>query len=158
MDIQVTKLFTTFLLFLVTALMEILGCYFPYLILNQGRSHWLWIPTASHRHCAWTTGVGSRITASGSASSTRAIRVRRRPPGGPTVPRACRCPGGWMKRLPAQPSCAAPPRSPSAPAVATPKSSEPGFHDVRDLPQGYPRLWIRTSLHPCGRARQQAVL
>jgi len=45
MDIQVTKLFTTFLLFLVTALMEILGCYFPYLILNQGRSHWLWIPT-----------------------------------------------------------------------------------------------------------------
>lgn len=46
MDIQVTKLFTIFLLFLVTALMEILGCYFPYLILNQGRSHWLWIPTA----------------------------------------------------------------------------------------------------------------
>ena len=45
MDIQVTKLFTTFLLFLVTALMEILGCYFPYLILNQGKSHWLWIPT-----------------------------------------------------------------------------------------------------------------
>lgn len=26
--------------------MEILGCYFPYLILNQGKSHWLWIPTA----------------------------------------------------------------------------------------------------------------
>ncbi len=25
--------------------MEILGCYFPYLILNQGRSHWLCIPT-----------------------------------------------------------------------------------------------------------------
>lgn len=25
--------------------MEILGCYFPYLILNQGKSHWLWIPT-----------------------------------------------------------------------------------------------------------------
>lgn len=46
MDIQVTKLFTTFFLFLVTALMEILGCYFPYLILNQGRSHWLWLPTA----------------------------------------------------------------------------------------------------------------
>ncbi|WP_425878299.1 YnfA family protein [Acinetobacter sp. TWP2-2-3] len=46
MDIQITKLFTTFFLFLVTALMEILGCYFPYLILNQGRSHWLWIPTA----------------------------------------------------------------------------------------------------------------
>ncbi|HJF28114.1 MAG TPA: YnfA family protein [Acinetobacter lwoffii] len=46
MDIQVTKLVTTFFLFLVTALMEILGCYFPYLILNQGRSHWLWLPTA----------------------------------------------------------------------------------------------------------------
>jgi small multidrug resistance family-3 protein len=45
MDIQITKLFTTFFLFLVTALMEILGCYFPYLILNQGKSHWLWIPT-----------------------------------------------------------------------------------------------------------------
>ena len=46
MDIQITKLFTTFFLFLVTALMEILGCYFPYLILNQGKSHWLGIPTA----------------------------------------------------------------------------------------------------------------
>ena len=45
MDIQITKLFTTFFLFFVTALMEILGCYFPYLILNQGKSHWLWIPT-----------------------------------------------------------------------------------------------------------------
>ncbi|MGE8537770.1 MAG: YnfA family protein [Acinetobacter sp.] len=46
MDIQISKLLTTFFLFLVTALMEILGCYFPYLILNQGRSHWLWIPAA----------------------------------------------------------------------------------------------------------------
>lgn len=46
MDIQISKLLTTFFLFLVTALMEILGCYFPYLILNQGRSQWLWIPTA----------------------------------------------------------------------------------------------------------------
>ena len=46
MDIQITKLFTTFFLFFVTALMEILGCYLPYLILNQGKSHWLWIPTA----------------------------------------------------------------------------------------------------------------
>nr|WP_202131457.1 YnfA family protein [Escherichia coli] len=41
-----TKILSTFVLFLVTAVMEILGCYFPYLILNQGRSHWLWIPTA----------------------------------------------------------------------------------------------------------------
>lgn len=46
MDIQLTKVLSTFVLFLVTAVMEILGCYFPYLILNQGKSHWLWIPTA----------------------------------------------------------------------------------------------------------------
>lgn len=46
MDIQFTKVITTFLLFLVTAVAEILGCYFPYLILNQNKSHWLWIPTA----------------------------------------------------------------------------------------------------------------
>lgn len=46
MDIQLTKFLSTFVLFLITAVMEILGCYFPYLILNQGRSHWLWIPTA----------------------------------------------------------------------------------------------------------------
>ena len=46
MDIQLTKVLSTFALFLVTAVMEILGCYFPYLILNQGKSHWLWIPTA----------------------------------------------------------------------------------------------------------------
>ena len=46
MDIEFKKLFTTILLFLVTAVAEILGCYFPYLILNQNKSHWLWIPTA----------------------------------------------------------------------------------------------------------------
>ena len=46
MDIQISKLLTTFFLFLLTALMEILGCYFPYLILNQAKSHWLWVPTA----------------------------------------------------------------------------------------------------------------
>lgn len=45
MDIQVTKVITTFFLFFVTAVAEILGCYFPYLILNQGKSQWLWIPT-----------------------------------------------------------------------------------------------------------------
>ena len=45
MDIQFTKVITTFFLFLVTALMEILGCYFPYLILNQGKTQWLWVPT-----------------------------------------------------------------------------------------------------------------
>ena len=46
MDIQVTKVLTTFCLFFVTAIAEILGCYFPYLILNQGKSHWLWLPAA----------------------------------------------------------------------------------------------------------------
>ena len=46
MDIQLTKIISTFLLFLLTAIAEILGCYFPYLILNQNKSYWLWIPTA----------------------------------------------------------------------------------------------------------------
>lgn len=45
MDIQLTKIMTTLLLFFITAIAEILGCYFPYLILNQHKSHWLWIPT-----------------------------------------------------------------------------------------------------------------
>lgn len=27
-----------------TALAEILGCYFPYLILKDGKSAWLWLP------------------------------------------------------------------------------------------------------------------
>ncbi len=46
MDVSLTKVLTTFGLFALTALMEILGCYFPYLILNQQKSQWLWIPTA----------------------------------------------------------------------------------------------------------------
>lgn len=37
-------LLRTLALFVVTAIAEILGCYFPYLILNQGKSHWLWLP------------------------------------------------------------------------------------------------------------------
>ena len=45
MDTQVIKVTTTFFLFLLTAVMEILGCYFPYLILNQNKSQWLWVPT-----------------------------------------------------------------------------------------------------------------
>ena len=44
MDIQITKVITIFLLFFITAVAEILGCYFPYLILNQGKSPWLWVP------------------------------------------------------------------------------------------------------------------
>lgn len=46
MDIQITKVVTTFCLFFITAIAEILGCYFPYLILNQGKTQWFWIPTA----------------------------------------------------------------------------------------------------------------
>lgn len=45
MEFQLTKFITTCALFFITALMEILGCYFPYLILNQGKSHWYWVPT-----------------------------------------------------------------------------------------------------------------
>lgn len=45
MDIDIAKLISTFVLFFMTALAEILGCYFPYLILNQAKSTWLWLPT-----------------------------------------------------------------------------------------------------------------
>ncbi|WOE32134.1 MULTISPECIES: YnfA family protein [unclassified Acinetobacter] len=45
MDINITKVMMTFFLFFITAVAEILGCYFPYLILNQGKTHWLWLPT-----------------------------------------------------------------------------------------------------------------
>ena len=45
MEYPLFKVITTFALFFVTALSEILGCYFPYLILNQGKSQWLWVPT-----------------------------------------------------------------------------------------------------------------
>lgn len=45
MDVPIIKVLSTLILFLVTAVMEILGCYFPYLILNQGKSPWLWVPT-----------------------------------------------------------------------------------------------------------------
>ena len=36
----------TFALFAATALMELMGCYLPYLVLNKGASPWLWLPTA----------------------------------------------------------------------------------------------------------------
>lgn len=36
----------TFLLFVATALAEIVGCYLPYLWLKQGRSIWLLLPAA----------------------------------------------------------------------------------------------------------------
>ena len=44
MDLQFTKILTTFFLFFMTALAEILGCYFPYLILKDGKPAWLWLP------------------------------------------------------------------------------------------------------------------
>ncbi len=36
----------TFVLFLITALAEIIGCYLPYLWLNQNKSIWLLIPAS----------------------------------------------------------------------------------------------------------------
>jgi small multidrug resistance family-3 protein len=36
----------TLFLFLATAIAEIVGCYLPYLWINQGRSAWLLIPAA----------------------------------------------------------------------------------------------------------------
>ena len=40
-------LFKTFLIFAVTAVAEIVGCYLPYLWLQQGRSAWLLVPAAA---------------------------------------------------------------------------------------------------------------
>jgi len=40
-------LLKTFLLFVVTAIAEIVGCYLPYLWLQQGRSAWLLVPAAA---------------------------------------------------------------------------------------------------------------
>ena len=34
------------LLFVGTALAEIVGCYLPWLVLRQGKSAWLWVPAA----------------------------------------------------------------------------------------------------------------
>jgi len=41
LSFSITQVLKVFGLFFVTAIAEILGCYFPYLILNQGKSHWL---------------------------------------------------------------------------------------------------------------------
>lgn len=43
-DISITRILSVFGLFILTAVAEILGCYFPYLILKQGKTHWLWLP------------------------------------------------------------------------------------------------------------------
>ena len=44
MNIQ--QLLYTLILFAVTAVAEIIGCYLPYLIINEQKSAWLWLPTA----------------------------------------------------------------------------------------------------------------
>ncbi|MCU4414943.1 YnfA family protein [Acinetobacter sp. WU_MDCI_Axc73] len=44
-DFSITRILSVFGLFLITAIAEIFGCYFPYLILKEGKTAWLWIPT-----------------------------------------------------------------------------------------------------------------
>lgn len=44
MNFSLGKIVPAFLLFGCTAVAEILDCYFPYLILKQGKSVWLWMP------------------------------------------------------------------------------------------------------------------
>lgn len=44
-DFPIARILTVFGLFLLTAVFEILGCYFPYLIFKENKSHWLWLPT-----------------------------------------------------------------------------------------------------------------
>lgn len=41
-----TLVFKTIVLFILTAVAEIVGCYLPYLWLRQGRSVWLLLPAA----------------------------------------------------------------------------------------------------------------
>ncbi|WP_051464763.1 YnfA family protein [Carnimonas nigrificans] len=43
----ITHLTTTFLLFALTAVLEIVGCYLPWLWLRQGASSWLLLPAAA---------------------------------------------------------------------------------------------------------------
>ncbi|QSB53854.1 YnfA family protein [Acinetobacter calcoaceticus] len=44
-SLAITRILSVFGLFIITAIAEILGCYFPYLILREGKSVWLWLPT-----------------------------------------------------------------------------------------------------------------
>ena len=44
--ILLRRIFRVFVLFILTALAEIIGCYLPYLWLKQGYSAWLLIPAA----------------------------------------------------------------------------------------------------------------
>ena len=41
-----SQTFTTLLLFILTAIAEIVGCYLGYLVLKQNKPLWLWLPTA----------------------------------------------------------------------------------------------------------------
>lgn len=41
------KLLEIAILFAVTALAEIIGCYLPWLVIKQGRSAWLLLPAAA---------------------------------------------------------------------------------------------------------------
>lgn len=43
---DVMKTLSTFALFFMTAIAEIIGCYLPYLMLSEGKTKWLWLPTA----------------------------------------------------------------------------------------------------------------
>ena len=40
------EFFKLVVLFFITALAEIVGCYLPWLVLKQGKSNWLFIPAA----------------------------------------------------------------------------------------------------------------
>lgn len=44
-SLAITRILSVFGLFIITAIAEILGCYFSYLILKEGKSAWLWLPT-----------------------------------------------------------------------------------------------------------------
>ncbi|MDS7967971.1 YnfA family protein [Acinetobacter sp. V117_2] len=44
-SLSITRILSVFGLFIITAIAEILGCYLPYLILKEGKSAWLWLPT-----------------------------------------------------------------------------------------------------------------
>ena len=44
-SLAITRILSVFGLFIITAIAEILCCYFPYLILKEGKSAWLWLPT-----------------------------------------------------------------------------------------------------------------
>ena len=70
---------TTFLLFVLTAITEIVGCYLPYLWLRKGGSAWLLLPAAASRALfAWLltlhpTAAGRVYAAYGGVYVTVAI-------------------------------------------------------------------------------------